>query len=68
MDFYMGQNGTQTGDPEKVARLYIQLAEMENPPLNMPMGSDSVDGIRQICADTVNLMDILRPLAQTTDY
>ena len=42
MEFYMGQNGTQIGDPAKVAKLYIQLAEMENPPVNMPMGSDSI--------------------------
>lgn len=68
MEFYMGQNGTQIGDPAKVAKLYIQLAEMENPPVNMPMGSDSVDGIRQICANTVKAMDEIRPLAATTDY
>ncbi|WP_337435709.1 hypothetical protein [Prevotella sp.] len=41
---------------------------MENPPVNMPMGSDSVDGIRQICANTVKAMDEIRPLAATTDY
>lgn len=29
--FYMGQNGTQAGDPEKAAELYIKVAEMENP-------------------------------------
>ena len=68
MEFYMGQNGTQIGDPDKVAKLNIQLAEMENPPVNMPMGSDSVDGIRQICANTVKAMDEIRPLAATTDY
>ena len=42
--------------------------KMENPPVNMPMGSDSVDGIRQICANTVKAMDEIRPLAATTDY
>lgn len=55
-------------NPAKVAKLYIQLAVMENPPVNMPMGSDSVDGIRQICANTVKAMDEIRPLAATTDY
>lgn len=68
MEFYMGQNGTQIGDPVKVARLYIQLAEMENPPVNMPMGTDSVNGIRQICADTVKAMDEIRPLSATTNF
>lgn len=55
-------------NPAKVAKLYIQLAVMDNPPVNMPMGSDSVDGIRQICANTVKAMDEIRPLAATTDY
>ena len=68
MEFYMGQNGTQIGDPVKVARLYIQLAEMENPPVNMPMGTDSVNGIRQICADTVKAMDEIRSLSATTNF
>lgn len=68
MEFYMGQNGTQIGDPVKVAQLYVKLAEMENPPVNMPMGTDSVDGIRQICADTVKAMDEIRPLSATTNF
>ena len=32
MSFYMGQNGTQAGDPEKAAELYIKVAEMEIAP------------------------------------
>ena len=35
------QNGNQQGDPEKAALAFIQLAEMENPPLHFFMGSDS---------------------------
>ena len=68
MEFYMGQIGTQIGDPDKVGKVYIQLAEIENPPVNMPVGSVSVDGIRQICANTLKAMDEIRPLAATTDY
>ena len=68
MAFYMGQNGVQPGDPEKVAKLYIQTAEMEEPYGFLPMGTDSCDGIREICADTVQLMKDMRNIAETTNF
>jgi NAD(P)-dependent dehydrogenase (short-subunit alcohol dehydrogenase family) len=34
--------GNQPGDPEKAAAAFIQLAEMQQPPLHFFMGSDSV--------------------------
>lgn len=68
MDFYMGQNGTQIGDPEKAAALYIQVAEMENPYESLPMGSDSCRGIRTVCANTVEQMDAMEEIAASTDY
>lgn len=68
MSFYMGQNGTQAGDPEKAAELYIKVAEMENPYESLPMGTDCCDGIRDICANTVKLMDEMREVAATTNY
>ena len=33
--------GNQPGDPEKAAFAFIQLAEMEQPPLHFFMGSDA---------------------------
>lgn len=68
MAFYLGQNGRQAGDPQKAAELYLKVAEMENPPESLPMGTDSCDGIRQIAVNTAALMDQMRPLAQTTDF
>lgn len=68
MDFYMGQNGAQAGDPEKAAELYIKTAEMEDPYESLPMGTDSCDGIRDICKNTVKLMDEMRKIATETDY
>lgn len=68
MAFYMGQNGAQAGDPEKAAELYIKVAEMESPYESLPMGTDCCDGIREICAKTVMLMDEMREVAVTTNY
>lgn len=68
MKFYSGQHGVQAGNPDKAAELYIKVAEMENPYESLPMGSDSCEGIREICADTVKLMDSMREVAASTDY
>ncbi len=68
MEFYMGQNGNQVGDPKKAAKLYIQVAEMDEPYESLPMGTDSCDGIRDICEKTVVLMTEMRSVAETTNY
>ena len=68
MEFYMGQNGNQVGDPKKAAKLYIKVAEMAEPYESLPMGTDSCDGIRDICEGTVKLMDEMRSVAETTNF
>lgn len=64
----MGQNGNQVGNPKRAAKLYIQVAEMEEPYESLPMGTDSCDGIRDICENTVNLMTEMRSVAETTNF
>ncbi|MCR5024513.1 MAG: SDR family oxidoreductase [Lachnospiraceae bacterium] len=68
MEFYMGQNGNQAGDPKKAAKLYIQVAEMDEPYESLPMGTDSCNGIRDICENTVKLMTEMRSVAKTTNF
>ena len=68
MDFYNGQNGTQAGNPKKAAELYIKVAEMDNPPESLPMGTDSCNGIREIALNTVQLMDEIQDTASYTDF
>ena len=63
MKFYKGQNGVQAGNPEKAAELYIKIAEMKNPYESLPMGTDCCEGIREICANTVKLMDEMHDVA-----
>lgn len=38
---YASMNGNQLGDPAKAAEVFIELAEMENPPVRLFMGSDA---------------------------
>jgi NAD(P)-dependent dehydrogenase (short-subunit alcohol dehydrogenase family) len=36
-------NGTEPIDPDKVARAFVQIAELNDPPLRLLLGSDAVD-------------------------
>ncbi|OKL61880.1 hypothetical protein UA08_02274 [Talaromyces atroroseus] len=41
----MARNGTQPGDPKKAAKVFYELAVMENPPLRILLGSDAYPAI-----------------------
>lgn len=39
-------NNNQPGDPKKLAAAFIKLADSENPPVHLPLGSDSLERFR----------------------
>jgi hypothetical protein len=40
---YMGQHsGRQPGDPRKAGQVLLELVEMEQPPLRLPLGKDAI--------------------------
>jgi len=60
--------GNQPGSPEKAAEAFIQLAEMENPPLHFFMGSDSF-GLAQSKIDALQSeLNTYEALTKSTDY
>ncbi|MBO9694242.1 SDR family NAD(P)-dependent oxidoreductase [Chryseobacterium sp.] len=44
---YATMNGTQIGDPEKLSRVLISLAEDQNPPVRLYVGSDSYNRAKE---------------------
>lgn len=40
-------HGNQQGDPVKLAQVVLELADYDNPPLHLPVGSDSLDSFRK---------------------
>jgi len=40
-------HGSQPGDPAKLASVILQLVASDNPPLHLPIGSDSVKNVRE---------------------
>src|SRR3982751_6131967 len=43
--FWASMNGTQAGDPSKLARALVQLADSTEPPLRWVAGEDVVEGV-----------------------
>ena len=40
-------NGRQAGDPVKLARVLVELADGDEPPLRWVAGEDAVEGVEQ---------------------
>jgi short-subunit dehydrogenase len=65
---YDTMNGTQAGDPEKAAQVFIDLANMEQPPVRLFMGTDAKNRASakiDILAEEINS---LADLSSSTDY
>jgi NAD(P)-dependent dehydrogenase (short-subunit alcohol dehydrogenase family) len=61
-------NGGQRGDPRKLAAAFIQLANAKNPPLRLPLGSDTVERIETKNAFVASELAEWRTLATSTDF
>jgi NAD(P)-dependent dehydrogenase (short-subunit alcohol dehydrogenase family) len=61
-------NGGQRGDPRKLAQAFMQLANAKNPPLRLPLGSDTVERIEAKNAHVTTEIAAWRTLATSTDF
>ena len=61
-------DGLQPGDPAKAVAAIRALAETDEPPLRLPLGSDSVALFEQKAAALSETVDAERSRASTTDY
>ena len=43
---FSNNQGAQLSDPRRVAEILIEVSESENPPLHLPLGEDSYNGIQ----------------------
>jgi NAD(P)-dependent dehydrogenase (short-subunit alcohol dehydrogenase family) len=55
------------GDPAKFALAILELASMDDPPLRIPFGSDTVKILRAAAEADIASMDRLRELSESTD-
>ncbi|MFV1448504.1 SDR family NAD(P)-dependent oxidoreductase [Maribacter sp. HS] len=65
---FTGFDGKQLGNPEKLAAVVRKLAEMPNPPLHLPLGSDSYNAILEIRKNEKEEMEQWIALSLSTDF
>lgn len=64
----VGFNHQQPGDPERLAEVLLELADASNPPVRLPLGSDTVAAIEAKHAADARLLETWRKVATSTDF
>lgn len=61
-------NHSQPGDPEKLARVLVAFADAPNPPVRLPLGSDTVAAIEAKHVSDAAIIAEWRPVSISTDF
>lgn len=65
---YKGMNGSQQGDPEKAAQVFIDLAESEDPPVRLYLGSDAYRRASSKIEEISSDLERWKDLSLSTDF
>jgi NAD(P)-dependent dehydrogenase (short-subunit alcohol dehydrogenase family) len=63
-----GLSHNQPGDPSKLAKVLVALADVPNPPIRLPLGSDTVAAIVAKHASDAAIVAAWRDIAVSTDF
>ena len=58
----------QPGDPQKLAEVLIAFADAPNPPVRLPVGSDTVAAIERKHAQDAAILSEWRTVSVSTDF
>lgn len=64
----MDLNHGQPGDPAKLAEVLVEFVTAPNPPVRLPLGSDTVAAIEAKHASDAGIIAKWRPVSVSTDY
>jgi hypothetical protein len=67
-EFAGGHSGQQPGDPAKLAQALLTLANMDQPPLRLPLGSDTLARIAEKNAFVAEQTERWKDLSLSTDF
>ncbi|MEP9379860.1 oxidoreductase [Aquabacter sp. CN5-332] len=67
-DFAAGANHAQPGDPQKLAEVLVAFVDTPNPPVRLPLGSDTVARITAKNAETDALLRDWHDISVSTDF
>jgi NAD(P)-dependent dehydrogenase (short-subunit alcohol dehydrogenase family) len=60
-------HGQQPGDPAKLAEIIIGLANLDNPPLHLPIGPDAIENYILNAANMTKIIDEWRDISSETN-
>jgi len=63
-----GVNHQQPGDPAKLAKVLVTFVDTENPPVRLPLGSDTVAALEGKISELASLVQTWRPTSVSTDF
>jgi hypothetical protein len=61
-------NHNQPGDPEKLAKALVTLADAQDPPMRLPLGTDTLKAIADKNAYVAAETQAWRELSASTDF
>lgn len=61
-------NHGQPGDPDKLAEVLVKFVDAENPPVRLPLGSDTVAAIEAKHQSDAAILDAWREVSISTDF
>ena len=67
-DFAASANHAQPGDPAKLSQAILKLVDSKNPPLRLPLGSDTVHKIKEKNAFVEKELNAWKEVAISTDF
>lgn len=61
-------DGRQPGDPARAARVILQVASLDRPPLRLPLGSDAIAAIAHADRGRLEELEAWAGLSRSTDF
>jgi len=61
-------NHMQSGDPEKLAKVLVEFVDAQDPPVRLPLGSDTIRAIETKHADDAAILAAWRSVSVFTDF
>jgi NAD(P)-dependent dehydrogenase (short-subunit alcohol dehydrogenase family) len=58
----------QPGDPERLAKVLVEFVDAENPPVRLPLGSDTAAATEAKAAQLLEVVNAWRAVAVSTDF
>jgi NAD(P)-dependent dehydrogenase (short-subunit alcohol dehydrogenase family) len=67
-EFFAGMNGSQVGDPAKLAQALLTLTELAQPPLRFIAGADAIAAAEEKLAERQLQIDAYRELSSSLAF